>query len=66
MMHPGLFLWLDYADVASLAWPEPMLFYNGLKDGLFPVPVVRDAYAKINRVCEARCAARVVPAPVPR
>ena len=31
-----------------------MLFYNGLKDGLFPVPSVRDAYAKMGRVWESQ------------
>jgi Abhydrolase family len=54
MTHPGLFNWLDYPDVASLACPKPMLFYNGLKDGLFPVPSVRDAYAKMKQVWESQ------------
>jgi hypothetical protein len=50
MTHPGLFSFLDYPDVASLACPKSMLFYNGLKDTLFPVPSVRDAYAKMHWV----------------
>ena len=54
MTHPGLSNWLDYPDVASLACPKPMLFYNGLRDGLFPVPSVRDAYAKMGRVWESQ------------
>jgi dienelactone hydrolase len=54
MTHPGLFRWLDYPDVASLACPKPMLFYNGLKDSLFPVPAVRDAYSKMRRVWESQ------------
>ena len=29
MTHPGLSRYLDYPDVASLACPKPMLFYNG-------------------------------------
>jgi dienelactone hydrolase len=50
MTHPGLFNHLDYADVASLACPKPMLFYNGEQDPLFPLPAVRDAYAKLRQV----------------
>ena len=50
MTHPGLFNYLDYADVASLACPKPMLFYNGEHDPLFPVPGVQEAYAKLHRV----------------
>lgn len=37
MLHPGLFNYLDYADVASIACPKPMLFYNGKQDGLFAI-----------------------------
>jgi dienelactone hydrolase len=50
MTHPGLFNYLDYADVASLACPKPMLFYNGEQDPLFPVPGVKEAYAKLHQV----------------
>jgi dienelactone hydrolase len=50
MTHPGLSAFLDYPDVASLACPKPMLFYNGLRDTLFPVPSVRDAYTKMHRI----------------
>lgn len=54
MIHPGLFNYLDYPDVASLACPKPMLFYNGEQDVLFPVPSVRDAYAKMRKVWESQ------------
>ncbi|MBI4584367.1 MAG: dienelactone hydrolase family protein [Planctomycetes bacterium] len=54
MTHPGLFNHLDYPDVASLACPKPMLFYNGEKDPLFPVPAVEEAYAKMRRVWESQ------------
>jgi hypothetical protein len=54
MTHPGLLHLLDYPDVASLACPRPMLFYNGLQDGLFPVPSVRDAYAKMRHVWKSQ------------
>jgi len=54
MAHPGLYNHLDYPDVASLACPKPMLFYNGLKDTLFPVAGVEDAYAKMRKVWESQ------------
>jgi len=54
MLHPGLFNYLDYADIASMACPKPMMFYNGEKDGLFPVKGVKDAYAKMRRVWESQ------------
>jgi hypothetical protein len=54
MTHPGLLHLLDYPDVASLACPKPMLFYNGLQDGLFPAASVRDAYTKMRQVWESQ------------
>jgi len=53
-LHPGLYNYLDYPDVASLACPKPMLFYNGRQDGLFPVPSVEEAYAKMRAVWESQ------------
>jgi len=50
MVHPGLFQDMEYPDIASLACPKPMLFYNGLQDGLFPVKGVREAYEKMRTV----------------
>jgi len=50
MLHPGLCNSLDYPDVASIACPKPMLFYNGLQDGLFPVESVKAAYKKMETV----------------
>lgn len=50
MTHAGLFNFLDYPDVASIACPKPMLFFNGLRDGLFPVPSVKEAYQKMHQV----------------
>lgn len=50
MTHPGLFNFLDYPDVASIACPKPMLFFNGLRDGLFPTPAVKAAYKKMHQV----------------
>jgi dienelactone hydrolase len=54
MLHPGLFNYLDYPDVASIACPKPMLFYNGEQDELFPAPSVRDAYAKMRKVWDSQ------------
>jgi len=50
MTHPGLYNFLDYPDVASIGCPKPMLFFNGLQDGLFPVPPVKDAYQKMHKI----------------
>jgi len=54
MIHPGLFNYLDYPDVASIACPKPMLFYNGEDDVLFPIASVEEAYAKMRRVWESQ------------
>jgi len=54
MNHPGLKNYLDIPDVASIACPKPMLFYNGTQDGLFPVPMVEEAYAKMRKVWESQ------------
>ena len=47
---PGLRQYLDYPHIASLACPKPMLFINGTKDKLFPVPGVKDAFAEMHQV----------------
>lgn len=54
MTHPGLFRYLDYPDVASLACPKPMLFFNGTRDPLFPVEGVEAAYARMRGVWESQ------------
>jgi dienelactone hydrolase len=50
MIIPGIRNLMDYADVASLACPKPMLFFNGEKDKLFPVEGVRSAYTTLHNV----------------
>lgn len=50
MLHPGLSARLDFPDVASIAAPNPMLFFNGDADRLFPIGSVREAYDKMRRV----------------
>jgi dienelactone hydrolase len=57
MLHPGLFAQLDYPDIASIACPKPMLFFNGRKDKLFPVDGVERAYAKMGAVWTSQGAA---------
>jgi len=52
--HPGLSNYLDYPDVASVACPKPVLFYNGDQDKLFPVPIVQDAYSKMRNVWDSQ------------
>ena len=54
MTHPGLRNYLDYPDVASIACPKPMLFYNGAKDGLFPLEGVRAAFRTMHEVWKSQ------------
>ncbi len=54
MIVPNLRNYLDYPDVAAIACPKPMLFYNGEQDGLFPVPGVKAAYERMRRVWESQ------------
>lgn len=56
MLHPGLLDDLDYPDIASIACPKPVLFFNGMQDKLFPVAGVEDAYAKMRTVWESQSA----------
>ncbi len=48
MLVPGIRNYMDYSDVAALACPKPMLFFNGLRDKLFPVNGVKDAYKSLH------------------
>lgn len=54
MTHPGLVRFLDYPDIASIAAPKPMLFYNGELDTLFPLDSVREAYRKMRQVWQSQ------------
>jgi dienelactone hydrolase len=47
---PGLYRYLDYPDVASLAMPSALLVINGRKDALFDLDGVRACFAKL-RAC---------------
>ena len=44
---PGLYKYMDYPDVASLAMPGAMLVINGKKDGLFEPKGVQNAFDKL-------------------
>jgi dienelactone hydrolase len=44
---PGLYRYLDYPDVGSLAIPAPLLVINGSKDQLFEPAGVRAAFEKL-------------------
>src|SRR5262245_52082532 len=45
---PGLYRYLDYPDVASLAMPAALLVINGSKDGLFELDGVRACFEKLG------------------
>lgn len=51
---PALRQYLDYPHIASMACPKPMLFINGSKDKLFPVPGVEKAFGIMRDVWESR------------
>lgn len=53
MLHPEIARYLDYPDVAALAAPKPMLFYNGDQDKLFPIECVNEAYERMHDVWKA-------------
>jgi dienelactone hydrolase len=50
---PGLYRYLDYPDVASLAMPAPILVINGSKDALFHLDGVKASFAKLS-ACYAK------------
>nr|MBP3282063.1 dienelactone hydrolase family protein [Treponema sp.] len=53
MLHPYIARYLDYPDVAGLAAPKSMLFYNGSEDPLFPVECVNEGYGKMHKIWTA-------------
>jgi len=67
MIQPYLRNSMDYADVASIACPKPMLFFNGSQDALFPVESVERSYQRLQTVweqnnCRDRLQTRMWPA----
>lgn len=48
MLHPGLYRYLDIPDVATIAAPKPMLFFEGELDPLFTPAGVAGAYEKMR------------------
>jgi dienelactone hydrolase len=68
MIHPRLRNLLDYPDVAVIACPKPMLFFNGDQDGLFPVDGVQACFDKFHRAwteqkADAKLATKIWPVP---
>lgn len=51
---PGLRQYLDYPHIASMACPKPMLFINGDKDKLFPLPGVKKAFDIMHDVWKSQ------------
>jgi dienelactone hydrolase len=47
---PGLYQYMDYPDVASLAAPAAILVINGKKDGLFELAGVEASFEKLHSV----------------
>lgn len=54
MLHPGLPRFLDFPDVAGIAAPRPMLFFDGGLDPLFPADGVRAAHDRLRAVWRSR------------
>lgn len=48
MLAPGLYRYIDYPDVASLAMPSALLVINGKKDGLFESTGVAECFDKLH------------------
>ncbi len=57
MVHPGLLDKLDYPDIAGIACPKPMLFFNGRRDALFPQDGVENAYKRLRAIWSSQGAA---------
>ncbi len=55
-LHPGLTGLLDFPDVASLACPRALLFFNGEDDHLFPQPAAQAAFNKMQQIWKAQAA----------
>ncbi len=55
-LHPGLTRLLDFPDVAGLACPRALLFFNGEADPLFPQPAAQAAFDKMRQIWEAQAA----------
>ncbi len=57
-LHPGLTGLLDFPDVASLACPRALLFFNGEADHLFPRPAAQAAFDRMRQVWEGQAAGK--------
>lgn len=59
-LHPGIHKYMDFPDMASLACPKPMLFYNGELDHLSPLEGVKYAYDGMRSVWDSQDAGGVL------
>lgn len=53
MLHPTIARFLDYPDVAGLAAPKPMLFFNGNADPICPLNGVNKGYDQLHSIWKA-------------
>lgn len=65
---PGLYRYLDYPDVTTLAMPRALMVINGSKDGLFELDGVKHAFEKLTAGYQKagapeKCAVRLYEAP---
>ena len=49
---PGLYRYLDYPDVATLAMPSALLVINGSQDGLFDLDGVKSSFTTLHAAYE--------------
>ena len=61
---PGLYRYLDYPDVASLALPSALMVINGSKDGLFDLDGVKASFAKLHACYKKADAAEKIRTPL--
>jgi len=47
---PGVLQYLEMADIAGLIAPRPLLFVNGKRDDIFPLPGVEQAFADVEAI----------------
>jgi len=49
---PGILEWAENYDVAGLIAPRPLIVEAGDQDPIFPLPAVKEAYAKLEEIYE--------------
>lgn len=54
MMHPGIVGRLDYADIAGISAPSPLLVFAGEEDELFSRSTVEGSFAKLQAIYQSQ------------